>query len=135
MIRVQSDPPLSRLRNVELWLRVFMVTTLEAASARRSIAVVLVLSCALVTGCASYSPPKPVASPDYLLRLESKIDGDVQVSAAVLSAEESEQVFATGLARKGIQPIWLEIENREDQEFVLMLNSVEPLLTGRGLFC
>ncbi len=83
---------------------------------RGSIAVVLFLFCALVTGCASYSPPKLVASPDYLPRMESKTVGDLQVSAVVLSAEESEQAFATPLASKGIQPIWLEIENREDQE-------------------
>ncbi len=93
---------------------------------RGSIALVLYLCWALVTGCASYSPPKPVASPDYLLRLESKIDGNVQVSAVVLSAEESEQAFATRLASNGIQPIWLEIENREDQEYLLMLNSIDP---------
>lgn len=93
---------------------------------RGSIAVVLFLFCALVTGCASYSPPKLVASPDYLPRMESKTVGDLQVSAVVLSAEESEQAFATRLASKGIQPIWLEIENREDQGYILMLNSIDP---------
>ncbi len=90
--------------------------TSETVAVRGSIAVVLFLFCALVTGCASYSPPKLVASPDYLPRMESKSIGNLQVSAVVLSAEESEQAFATRLASKGIQPIWLEIENREDQE-------------------
>lgn len=77
-------------------------------------------------GCASYSPPKSVEVPEYLSRIESKSEGNVQVSAVVLSAEESQRAFGTGLAKKNIQPIWLEIENRDDQEFILMLNSIDP---------
>ena len=30
------------------------------------------------------------------------------------------------MAQKGIQPIWLEIENPGDQDFILMLNSIDP---------
>jgi hypothetical protein len=47
------------------------------------------------------------------------------VSAVVLSAEESQQVFAADLAKSDIQPIWLEIENGSNQELVLMLLSLD----------
>jgi hypothetical protein len=81
--------------------------------------------CAITFGCASYTPPNPSGSPEYLRRIESKLDRNVQVSAVVLSDEESEKALGTRLARIGIQPIWLEIENRDDQEFILMLNSLD----------
>ena len=77
-------------------------------------------------GCASYSPPPPVASPEYLLRLESEADRGVQVSAVVLSDEESKRAFGANLAHKGIQPIWLEVQNQEPQDYLLMLNSIDP---------
>lgn len=77
-------------------------------------------------GCASYSPPPPVDSPEYLLRMESQADRGVQVSAVVLSDEESDRAFGADLARKGIQPIWLEVKNQEEQMFLLMLNSIDP---------
>jgi hypothetical protein len=47
------------------------------------------------------------------------------VSAVVLSAEESEQVFAADLAKKDIQPIWLEVENGSKQELLVMLLSID----------
>ena len=81
--------------------------------------------CAITFGCASYTPPDSVDSPDYLRRIESKSDRNVKVSAVVLSDEESDQALGTRLTPRGIQPIWVEIENRHDQEFILMLNSVD----------
>jgi hypothetical protein len=93
---------------------------------RRRTAGALSAAFALIMGCATYSPPKSVDSPGYLVRIESKSDGNVRASAVVLSAEESERAFGAELAEKGIQPIWLEIENPGDQEFILMLNSIDP---------
>ena len=82
------------------------------------------LSILLIGGCASYSPPKEFSSA-FISRAETQSAGDVRVSAVVLSGEESEEVFGTSLAKHKIQPIWLEIENREDQSYVLMLLSID----------
>jgi hypothetical protein len=78
------------------------------------------------SGCASYSPPKPVESPSYLLRMASKVHGDVQVSAVVLSDAESQEAFAAPLGENHIQPVWFEVENREDKQCVFMVVSVDP---------
>jgi len=43
-----------------------------------------------------------------------------------LSPEETQNSFALPLAKKGIQPVWVEIENQESKGFYLMLLSLDP---------
>jgi len=71
------------------------------------------------------SPSLQNESLDYLARSEIQIDGNVRVSAVVLSPEESKKNFGYPLADKSVQPIWMEIENKEDTEFYLMLLSLD----------
>ena len=79
---------------------------------------------AFAFGCAT--SPRQADSLDYRARAESQTQAGVRVSAVVLSADETLDVFEVPLAQKHIQPVWIEIENREDEEFVLMLLSVDP---------
>lgn len=92
---------------------------------RKVFASVFLFCSLLLGGCASYAPPKPDHQP-FQSRLETQVDGRVRVSAAVLTPEESEHAFAAPLAAKGIQPVWIEVDNQEAQEFALMLLSVDP---------
>jgi len=85
---------------------------------------VALLSFLLLAACAA--PPPQTESLDYRARAESQVDGGVRVSAVVLSPQESENTFSIALAEKGIQPVWIEIENQEDKAFNLMLLSVDP---------
>ena len=78
----------------------------------------------MLAGCAA-APPK-TESLDYRARVERQSLGDVSVSAVVLSPRESEHVFHGPLASEGIQPIWLELENRGNNELYLMLLSLDP---------
>jgi len=55
-----------------------------------------------------------------LERKISKTNENVSVSIAVLSPKESQTVFGVDLAKKSIQPIWLEIDNQRDAPFLLM---------------
>lgn len=66
---------------------------------------------ALQSGCATFTP---VSVDEQAIRRQavSKTENGVRVAAAVLGAKETEKVFGLQLYRKGIQPIWLEIENR-----------------------
>ena len=77
-----------------------------------------------LAGCAT--PPAQTESMDYRARAETRVEGGVSVSAVVLSPRETEHRFDIPLAKKGIQPIWIEIDNQEDREFFLMLLSVDP---------
>ena len=86
--------------------------------------VVVLLCLLLVVGCAT--SPSQIESLDYQARAETQVDGRVRVSAVVLSPQEAENSFSVPLAKKGIQPIWLEVNNQEDKEFFLMLLSTDP---------
>ncbi len=48
----------------------------------------------------------------FLERAQVQREGEVEVKVAVLSSRESDRFFGVPLARRGIQPVWLEISNR-----------------------
>lgn len=62
-------------------------------------------------GCASKGPLSETEKLDYKGRVVTSSDGDVLVSASVLSADESRDIYGVPLAKKGIQPVWIEVEN------------------------
>lgn len=72
----------------------------------------LTIAILLVAGCAANFEPRPVAEVNFLERSQTQSRGNMRVTAAVLGAEETEQVFGFALYKKGIQPVWLEIENK-----------------------
>ena len=59
-----------------------------------------------------YSPRSGGAA--FLERAEVRKDDELVVRAAVLENRESERFFGVPLARRGIQPVWLEITNNGD---------------------
>ena len=67
--------------------------------------------------------PKSIFEVQFRDRLHSKFDEDVRVTVAVLSAKESRQVFGVNLAGKGIQPVWVKVENHDDTTPYLLLSS------------
>jgi hypothetical protein len=80
----------------------------------------------MVLGCAATFNPRPMEEIHFMDRAQTKSDGNFRVIAAVLSAEETEAVFALPLYRKGIQPIWLEIANNNDRPTWFLPFSVDP---------
>lgn len=75
----------------------------------RTVAVCIVSS-TILWGCATFNP-LPLNELAFKQRAETQMENEIRVSAAVLSAEETEAVFGLPLYKKGIQPVWLEIEN------------------------
>lgn len=68
----------------------------------------------LLSGCASSFNPRPIVEVGFKQRAQTSTEGDVRVTAAVLSAEECEVKFGSNLYRRNIQPVWLEIENKDE---------------------
>jgi len=82
-------------------------------------------SAALVlAGCGSSSPPP--APLDYQARAQTRTEGGIRVSTSVLSAEESAALFGAPLAEKSIQPVWIEVENREERSYYLLSPGIDP---------
>ena len=92
------------------------------ASALRNAALAVLV--AVLAGCAS--APPPAATIDYKSRAVTRTEGNVRVSAAVLSAQESLAVYGLPLATKSVQPVWIEVENREDRPYFLLSPGLDP---------
>ena len=63
----------------------------------------------------------------FMERAETKSTDEVTITVAVLSAEESKQVFDSKLYKKGIQPIYLEITNHTSGLMLFLPSSLDPL--------
>ena len=77
-------------------------------------------------GCASKGPLSETEKLDYKGRVVTSSDGAVLVSASVLSADESRDIYGVPLAKKGIQPVWIEVENGDDVAYWLMSPGIDP---------
>ena len=79
-----------------------------------------------LTGCASKGPLPWLETTDYRDRLQTQTEGGVRVSTSVLSASESQTLYGVPLARKGIQPVWIEVENHDDTPYWFMSLGLDP---------
>jgi LssY C-terminus len=98
-------------------------SVLKAASRATLVAVLLCLLPGLLA-CTTATVTTTTGS--YLERLQSQSRDDVTVATSILSPAETEAQFGIPLANKGIQPVWLEVDNRGEQALSLMLLSVDP---------
>ena len=89
-------------------------------------AIVLLAITLTLTGCASRGPLPWLETTDYRERLRTQTKGGVRVSTSVLSASESQTLYGVPLARKGIQPVWIEVENHDDTPYWFMSLGLDP---------
>jgi hypothetical protein len=98
----------------------------EKISCRQYSLVIVCLAFLLAqSGCVSYRPA-PLREAHLREHLSTTTDGEVSVTAGVLSAHESRKIFGTDLYGRGIQPVWLEIENNSASTLVFFERSVDP---------
>ena len=65
----------------------------------------------------------------YLERAQVQEDPRARVTVAVLSAAESHRLFGVDLARRGIQPVFVRIENRSPEPLRLQRKPRAPCAT------
>ena len=80
----------------------------------------------LLSGCASTSPAFPELEGTYLDRAQVQEKNGIRVTAAVPSAKETEQLFGKKLYKRGVQPVWLEIENLRGQHVSFLPVGLDP---------
>ena len=83
--------------------------------------VIFILS---VSGCATYKTRSAQEVP-FRERAQTQYEGNVRVTAAVPSAEESKRLFGVDIYKKGVQPIWLETENKDEEAVYFLPYSVD----------
>ena len=86
---------------------------------------VVILFLLILFGCTTFDPRPEVEVP-FRERAETQSEGDIRVTAAVPSAEESRKLFGVDLYKRGIQPIWLEIQNNSQKPAWFLPASVDP---------
>ncbi len=88
------------------------------------IAIWIILAAA--SGCGGSYSPKPPEEVSFLDRAETQTRNGVTVTVAVLSREESEEVFGVDLSANGVQPVWLDIENNTGKPYFFMPIALDP---------
>jgi hypothetical protein len=94
----------------------------EAGRAAFALALLL-----LIAACASsFERPAPVDDGPLRARTVTKVEDGIRVSAAVPSADEARSTFGIDLEQRGVQPLWLEIENGSEQGFYVLRTGLDP---------
>lgn len=92
----------------------------------------LLASLVAVGGCATtYRAPDENLQPRINVsalrqRADEQSSGKVSVRVAALGAAESEALFGLPLSRDGIQPVWIEIENKDQERYFFSPLGVDP---------
>jgi hypothetical protein len=80
----------------------------------------------LLVGCAGQPYiGDDVLSASFLARTMSQEQGAIRVSAAVPDASETAELFRLSLYKKGVQPVWIEVENNSANRIRLSIWSVD----------
>ena len=83
-------------------------------------------SLALITACSSTQQSSPTYEGSYLDRAQTQEKDGIRVTAGVPSAEESKKLFGAPLYRRGVQPVWLRIENNLDEYVSFLPVGLDP---------
>ena len=104
------------------------MTRADGIGPRLSRAAMAAVGLALLTGaCASpFEKPAPFDDGPLRARAVTKTDDGIRVSAAVPSGDESRSIFGVDLDQRGIQPLWLEIENGSERSVYFLPTGLDP---------
>jgi len=87
---------------------------------------IVVAAALLVAGCATTFQPKPLATPDELHDVQSKVVGDVTVSVAILTDEHAAQHFGADFGKHNLQALWVSVRNGTDRRYWFIRNILDP---------
>ena len=95
----------------------------------RAIGSMVWLAVMLVTlvlpGCATFKPGSLDQIP-VQERAQTIEENGLRVSVAVLSRAEAKELFGANVHERGVQPVWIEVENQTDMPFWLMFHGLDP---------
>ena len=80
----------------------------------------------IILGCASSFNPPSIEDTAFQERAQTQEENGVRVTAAVLSAEECMARFGVNLYRRNIQPVWLEIQNKDNEPVWFLPAGLDP---------
>jgi len=87
---------------------------------------ILVCSLTVLSACTSTPKSTPDFERSYLERTQTQEKEGIRVTAAVPSAAESKEIFGQALYKRGVQPVWLNIENKRDDIVSFLPVGLDP---------
>jgi hypothetical protein len=87
---------------------------------------VLSIMFVMVSACTTWQVPGEFDDNTLRSRAVSESLSGVNLSAAVLSSEDSQRMFGVNVNETGVQPVWVEIENNTDQMLWLLRAGADP---------
>ncbi len=79
----------------------------------------------LALACASFDP-MPLDQVPFRERAQTQTRAGVSVSVSVLTERETRQAFDVSMERKGIQPVWLRLQNDTDHPYIFLSAGLDP---------
>ena len=76
-------------------------------------------------GAPAWKKPVPIEQVDFLTHAQTMTSGDVTVTVAVPSREETRQLFGTSLYGDHIQPLWVKVDNRSGIDYLLVREGID----------
>jgi len=97
------------------------------ADVRRMPAAILAMGLVVAPGCATRSAyaPATAAEVGFLERVQSETQGGVTVTVAVPSSEEARELLGFKADRKGVQAVWIEVENGTAEDHWFMPHALD----------
>jgi LssY C-terminus len=89
--------------------------------------IVVIVSAAVLAVINSFGfSPDPSNASTFMVRAQQKSAPGITVDASALGASESRQFFGEDFARHNIQPVWLSIENKTDDQLAFLSIAMDP---------
>jgi len=79
-----------------------------------------------LAGCATWQAPAAFDDSALRARAVSQTVKGVELSAAVLSRDDSQSIFGVDVNGTGVQPLWLEVKNNTGQVIWLLRSGTDP---------
>lgn len=70
--------------------------------------------------------PRPIETVGFREHAETQRSGSVRVTVSALGREEGRRLFGVPLSIRGIQPVWIEVENGEDVPLFYLRAGTDP---------
>ena len=71
-------------------------------------------------------PSTPIDEVDFLGHSKTTTENGITVTTSVLTQEETDKIFGVNLYSKGIQPVWIDITNNTESDYLFLPISIDP---------
>ncbi|MEN8139938.1 MAG: LssY C-terminal domain-containing protein [Thermodesulfobacteriota bacterium] len=86
------------------------------------------LTVVMLSGCTpGWNPPVALEQVDFLTHAQTLSNGGIRVTAAIPGKKETELLFGTSLYNNKIQPVWLEIDNKSEGNYILIKAGIDRM--------